>query len=112
MREGGFIDDVETFDPAFFGISPREALTLDPQQRLLLEVSWEALEHAGIAPDRIKSGPVGVYVGVGGHDYEPGTNQAYLDKKVNMTDEMRMLEMSHQDDFSLDEILKNHMPMK
>ena len=24
---------------------------MDPQQRLLLETSWEALEHAGIAPE-------------------------------------------------------------
>ena len=26
---------------------------MDPQQRLLLEVAWEALEHAGIAPDTL-----------------------------------------------------------
>ena len=26
---------------------------MDPQQRLLLEVRWEALEHAGQAPDRL-----------------------------------------------------------
>ncbi len=66
---GGFLDDVESFDPLFFGISPREAETLDPQQRLLLEVAWEALEDAGIPPDSLSGVPMGVFVGMTGSDY-------------------------------------------
>ncbi|MFB1483786.1 type I polyketide synthase [Corallococcus sp. RDP092CA] len=68
-RRGAFLDRVDAFDAAFFGISPREAASMDPQQRLLLEVAWEALEHAGIAPDRLSGTRTGVYVGLMATDY-------------------------------------------
>ncbi len=66
---GGFIEQVEQFDPQFFRISPREALSIDPQHRLLLEVSWEAFEYAGIIPERLNSSSIGVFVGITINEY-------------------------------------------
>ena len=68
-KRGGFLAQVDQFDPAFFGITRREAQGMDPQQRLLLEVCWEALEDAGQPPDRLQRTSTGVYVGLAASDY-------------------------------------------
>jgi thioester reductase-like protein len=67
--KGGFIEDIDQFEPEFFGISPREAKFMDPQQRIALEVAWEALEEGGFIPAELGGKKVGVYIGSFMHDF-------------------------------------------
>lgn len=76
---GGFMDDVDLFDPLFFNISPREAEIMDPQERLFLQTVWETMEDAGYTRARLQgkteeisglAGQVGVYVGVMYEEYQ------------------------------------------
>jgi acyl transferase domain-containing protein len=68
-RRGGFVPDIDAFDAEFFGVSPREARSMDPQHRLLLEVTWEAIEHAGLAASALAGSRTGVFVGITVTDY-------------------------------------------
>ncbi len=61
---GGFIRDVDKFDPLFFHISPREAAYLDPQERLFMETVWHTLEDAGYTREQLGSKKIGVFAGV------------------------------------------------
>ncbi|MGY1495115.1 SDR family NAD(P)-dependent oxidoreductase [Streptomyces sp. QTS52] len=68
---GGFLDDIDRFDPLFFQISLMEADHLDPQERLFLQCAHHTLEDAGYTPDRLSRGAkVGVFVGVMYHEYQ------------------------------------------
>ena len=68
-RFGAFVDGIDQFDDSFFRISPVEASLLDPQQRMMLETSWQALEDAGIDPDRLRESRTGVYTGISNDEY-------------------------------------------
>ncbi|MCD4503427.1 SDR family NAD(P)-dependent oxidoreductase [Chromobacterium piscinae] len=69
IKWGGFIQDVDKFDPLFFKISPKEANYMDPQHRLILESIWHAIEDAGYNPRSLAGKKIGVYVGVSKNDY-------------------------------------------
>ncbi len=79
-RRGGFLSEIDQFDPQFFGISPREAHSLDPQQRLLLQATWEALEDSGIPADTLAGTDVGVFVGGFTLDYQLLQNQGFTSR--------------------------------
>ena len=87
---GAFIDDIEWFDSRFFRIAPVEARIMDPQQRLMLETSWEALEDAGIDPERLRGSRTGVFAGVTGSEYRDileasGKSGSYLGTTPSVT---------------------------
>ncbi|MGW4453969.1 SDR family NAD(P)-dependent oxidoreductase [Streptomyces sp. NPDC004599] len=68
---GGFLDDIDRFDPLFFQISLLEADHLDPQERLFLQCAHHTLEDAGYTAERLsRGGKVGVYVGVMYQEYQ------------------------------------------
>lgn len=70
VNQGGFIQNIDQFDPQFFGISPKEAPHLDPQHRWLLELAYEVFENAGIKVSELKGSNTAVYIGQFMHDYE------------------------------------------
>src|SRR5205085_6653817 len=78
-RWGGFLQDVDKFDPLLFGMSHREAEATDPQERLFLETVWMTLEDAGYTRSTLAagSGRVGVYVGVMNGNYGRLAMEAY-----------------------------------
>ncbi|WP_025764162.1 SDR family NAD(P)-dependent oxidoreductase [Dyadobacter tibetensis] len=66
---GGFISDMDKFDPLFFEISPVEAELMDPQQRITLEAVYSALEDASIPAAKLRGSNTGVFIGVLNNDY-------------------------------------------
>ncbi|MFL5351290.1 SDR family NAD(P)-dependent oxidoreductase [Archangium sp.] len=68
VKAAAVMDGTDLFDAGFFGYTPREAELMDPQHRVFLECAWEALEHAGYAPDRYP-GAISVYAGASTNTY-------------------------------------------
>ncbi|MER6912298.1 SDR family NAD(P)-dependent oxidoreductase [Streptomyces sp. NPDC000594] len=71
------------FDAAFFGMSPEQAAATDPQHRIMLELGWEALESAGIRPDRLTGTDTGVFVGIASDDFATLVHRAGRESGVH-----------------------------
>lgn len=67
---GGFMDNIDMFDPLFFNISPREAEMIDPQERMFLQTVWHTIEDAGYTKEELSTCTTGVFVGVTYGDYQ------------------------------------------
>ena len=76
---GGFLNDVDKFDPLFFNISPFEAELLDPQERLFLQTVWHTLEDAGMTRESLNRAKVGVFAGVMWGHYQLYGGDTYAD---------------------------------
>lgn len=74
---GGFLSDVDQFDPLFFNISPAEAEWMDPQQRLFLQITWETLHNTGYSPVSLNNIRCGIFVGVMNNDYHELLSHLY-----------------------------------
>ncbi|GAM27561.1 hypothetical protein SAMD00019534_107370 [Acytostelium subglobosum LB1] len=79
-RIGGFINDIDKFDPQFFGMSPKEAAQVDPQQRLILQVAMEALEDAKLSTKQLKGTTTGVFIGSSSSDYQRTMGQSEINQ--------------------------------
>lgn len=99
VQYGCWIEEPGLFDARFFQMSPREAANADPGQRLAIMTAYEALEMAGIVPNRTPSTQrdrVGIFYGMTSDDWRevnsgqdidtyfiPGGNRAFTPGRIN-----------------------------
>src|SRR5699024_5001855 len=60
---GGWISDIEQFDPDFFHINQTDAAIMDTQARLLLEERLKTIYDAGYNHNELRGESIGVYIG-------------------------------------------------
>lgn len=98
VKYGCFIKEPGLFDARFFNISPREAENTDPAQRLAITTVYEAMEMAGMVPNRTPSTQqdrIGVFFGTTSDDWRevnsgqnvdtyfiPGGNRAFVPGRI------------------------------
>lgn len=98
VKYGCWIKEPGLFDARFFNISPREAENTDPAQRLAITTVYEAMEMAGMVPNRTPSTQqdrIGCFFGTTSDDWRevnsgqdvdtyfiPGGNRAFVPGRI------------------------------
>lgn len=98
VQYGCFINEPGLFDARFFNMSTRESENTDPAQRLAITTTYEALEMAGLVPNRTPSTQqdrIAVFFGVTSDDWRevnsgqnidtyfiPGGNRAFVPGRI------------------------------
>ncbi len=81
---GGFMDDVDKFDPYFFSITPKVAELMDPQERVFLEAAYHCIEDSGYTPKSLdEDGKVGVFCGLSNGNYATGVRYWSIPNRVS-----------------------------
>jgi len=80
-RVGGFLADIQQFDPGFFQLRDEDARQLEPESRVMLEEAVKAFHHAGYDRRSLDGVRAGVYVGAVGHH----TIAAGISRVFNLT---------------------------
>nr|CBK62724.1 tmpA [Pseudoalteromonas sp. SANK 73390] len=99
---GGFIPDIQSFDPHFFKLLPDDAELMDPQQRLLLMSVYNTLENAGYNPKSLRGSNTGVFVGFERNEYLLNLIESGHDtgESLHQSDSMIANNISYFFDFS------------
>lgn len=82
VKHGCFINEPGLFDTRFFNMSPREADSTDPAHRLAITATYEAMEMAGMVPNRTPSTQqdrIGVFFGVTSDDWREANSSQNVD---------------------------------
>ncbi|RMJ14368.1 hypothetical protein CDV36_005974 [Fusarium kuroshium] len=99
VKYGCWVEEPGLFDARFFNISPREAENTDPAQRLAITTVYEAMEMAGMVPNRTPSTQqdrIGCFFGTTSDDWRevnsgqdvdtyfiPGGNRAFVPGRIS-----------------------------
>ncbi|MEM9214080.1 MAG: amino acid adenylation domain-containing protein [Cyanobacteria bacterium P01_F01_bin.150] len=82
---GGFLTEIDKFDPLFFGITPLEAKSMNPEERIMLEVVWSTLEDAGYSRQMLNQQKVGVYLGANSFGYPLRKRNGNINASMDLT---------------------------